>query len=112
MRREAAPADGAGEAKIVEDFGIVVRDAARQDLRFPGVRRSFEALQLLQNFERAVFAEKARVRREVLPAQQPAHELRGETGSHLLAQCAESELVNAREDAAMAPLDFAVRTRW
>ena len=109
MRREAPPADRAGEAKIIENFGIVIGNAAREDLRFPGIRGRFEALKLLEDFERAVFAEQPRIRRHVLPAQQPAHELRRVHRLDLLAQSAERQLVNAREHAAVAPFDFAAR---
>ena len=62
MRREAAPADGPGETEAVEDVRIVVCDAARENLLFPGVRRGFEALQLLQRFECAALAEQSRFR--------------------------------------------------
>src|SRR5580698_9241537 len=75
MGGETAPADRSGEAKTVEDVWIVVRDAARENLLLPRTCRRFESLQLLQRFERAALAEQLRSRRDVLPAQQPAHEL-------------------------------------
>ncbi len=106
MRREAAPADRAGEAELIENVRIVVRDAARENLLFPGSCRRFESLQLLQRFERAALAEQARLRRDVLPAEQPAHELRGSHGLNLFAQRSQREAVNAREQAAVAPFRF------
>ena len=42
----------------------------------------------------------------MLPAKQPVHELRGSDGLDLLAEPAECELVNAREQAAFAPFGF------
>ena len=45
--------------------------------------------------------------RDVLPAQQPAHELRRGHRLNLLAQSAERQPMNAREQTAVAPFDFA-----
>src|SRR5271167_831336 len=63
MWGEAAPADSAGETEAVEDVRIVVCNAARENLLFPGIRRGFESLQLLQRFEGAAFAQQTRFRR-------------------------------------------------
>jgi hypothetical protein len=75
-------------------------------LLFPGIRWRFKTLQLLQGFQRSALAEEARFRSEVLPTEQPAHELRGVHGLNLFAQSAQREAVNAREQAAVAPLRF------
>ncbi len=88
MRREPAPADSAGERELIQDFGIVVDHAARQNLALPGARGNFKALQLAQDFKCAAFgvARNLGARRNVLPAQEPAHKLRGSHGFDLLAQ--------------------------
>src|SRR5690348_1934363 len=106
MGRQAAPADCAGETKLVEQFGFVVRHAAAEDLALPGVCGGFEALQLLQSFQQAAFAEELRAWRQVLPAEEPVHELRGSYGGDLLAQLAEGKAMNAGEEAALAPFGF------
>jgi len=86
----------------------IIRNAAREDLLLPGICRRFESLQLLQRFEGAALAEQARFRREMLPAEQPAHELSGGDGLDLFAQRSEREAMNAGEQAALAPFRFAV----
>ena len=109
MRREATPADCSVETKLIEDFWIVIRDAARQDLALPGVCRSFVALQLAQSFESAAFTEELGSGGEMLPAEEPAHKLRGIDGLNFVAKPAEGEAVNAGEQAAIAPFDFGRR---
>ena len=107
MRREAAPTDGTGEAKIVENFRIIVCHAARENLALPCVRWRFVTLQLPQRFERAAFTEKLRRGGNVLPAEQPAHELRRGDGLNFVAQPAEGLAMDSREQAAVAPFCFA-----
>src|SRR5712691_2614330 len=106
MGRQAAPADRSGETKLVEQFGLVVRDAAREDLALPGICGGLEALQLLQSFQQAAFAQELRAWRQVLPAEEPAHELRGSYRGDLLAQLAERQAMDAGEEAALAPFGF------
>ena len=106
MRRKASPTDGAREAKLVEDFRIVVRDAASENLPLPGVGRCFVSLKLAQSFESAALAEKLSGWGDVLPAQQPAHELRRVNGLNFVAQLSKSKAVNSREQAAIAPFGF------
>ncbi len=110
MRREASPSDGAGETKLIEDFRVVVRDAAGENLAFPGVGRSLIALELAQSFERATLAEKLCGRSDMLPAKQPARELRRADRLNFVAQFAEGEAVNSREEAPIAP--FGLRGGW
>ena len=56
MRRDAAPADGAGEAESVEPAGIVVGDARGKQRALPLDGRGLEAFELVQRFEHALFA--------------------------------------------------------
>ena len=102
MRREAAPRDFAGEAQTVEQFGIVIDDALRQDRGFPRGGGDFVALQLLEDLEQAIDAVQLRAARHVLPAAEEAHEVGGSDGLDFLAQAAEGQAMNARDDAAMA----------
>ena len=69
MRRQASPTDRAGQAKLVEPFGIVVRNTAAQDMPFPRAGRNFEPLQLAQYIKCGAFSLNLTSRREVLPAQ-------------------------------------------
>src|SRR5690348_10173733 len=85
MRRESAPAHCAGKAKIVEMSRIVLAQTLSKDLSLPGIRWNFKSLKLAQDFEQATLAAELRPRRDVLPARQPAHELRRSRGLDLLA---------------------------
>src|SRR5262245_26008552 len=104
MRREPAPANGAGEAKLVEYLGVVIADAPRQYLALPCARGDLKSLELAQDLERAVLIARLRARRNVLPAEKPAHEGGGGYGLNLLAQRAQREPVDTRQQAALAPL--------
>jgi len=50
--------------------------------------RNFKALQLADHFERAVLASHLRARGDVLPAQEPLHELEAVTGAICLRKVA------------------------
>ena len=50
---------------------------------------SFEALHLTNHFERAALAKKLRARRDVLPVEQPIHELRGSDGVNFFSELSE-----------------------
>src|SRR5438067_47011 len=109
MRREAAPAGGAGETKLVQNFGVVISDAAREDLPLPGIRRRFESLQLTQRFQRSALTQKLRTRRDMLPAKQPAHKLRGRNGFNLFSKLPQRQAMDAGEEAAFAPFGLRLR---
>src|ERR1700686_4326227 len=76
MRRQTSPADRASQAELVEPLWIVVCYAPGEYLTLPRVGGDFEALKLAQYFERGPLTLHLRSRSDVLPAQQPAHELR------------------------------------
>ena len=76
MRRKASPSDGAAEAKLVEFGEVVVADARGEDIAFPSVSGKFKTLQLRKDFQKATVAAGLRAGSDVLPAQEPAHELR------------------------------------
>src|SRR5712692_4972545 len=106
MRREASPADRAGEAELVKVFGVVVRDTTREDLALPGICRRFKALQLTQSFKQTALAEQLGAWRDVLPAKQPVHELRLSYRFDLFSELPEGEAMNAGQEAALAPFCF------
>src|SRR6266436_7598086 len=106
MRREAPPADRAGEAELVEVFGVVVGNATRKHVAFPGICRRLKSLQLTQSFEQATLAQQLGAWRDVLPAEQPVHELRRSYGLNLLAELTEGEAMDASQEAALAPFRF------
>src|SRR5208282_5854908 len=106
MRRQTAPADGACEAQLIEVCGIVVGDPAGEHKTLPRAGRDFKSLQLADHFKRAVFAAHLRTRSDMLPSQQPTHELRGSDGGDLLAQGGNGQAMNASQQAALAPFGF------
>ena len=110
MRREPAPADRAGEAELIQT-------SAANSRRYGG--RGFADSQALAgaskpcNWRRISRVPRSprslRAGRDMLPAQQPAHELRRRDRLNLAAQFADRETMNAREQAAFAPFDLGVR---
>src|SRR4029077_14912531 len=106
MWRYPTPACRTGQAQLIEDLRIVIGDAAAQDLALPSIRGSLKTLHLLQDFQRAAIAQHLARRCNVLPAQQPAHELGRCNGSDLLSQRTQGQAVDTGEQATLAPLDF------
>ena len=113
VRGDAAPADGTGEAKIVEPRGGVVGDASGQERALPLDRGSFEAFELRECLEQAVFAGELGLvlveGGEVLPAEEPTHVGCGRNGLDASTEGGEGEAVDALEEAAIAPLDVVNR---
>ncbi len=62
----------------------------------------------MQGFEHAFFAGKLRLRRKMLPAEEPAHVDGWGDGLDLLAQRVEGAAVDTLKDAALAPLDVVI----
>jgi hypothetical protein len=91
---------------MIESFGRIAGDAPPQNLAFPSIRRRLKTLQLAEDFQQAALTRDLRARSQVLPAQEPAHELRGRYRLDLLAQFSYREAVNAGEQAAVAPFGF------
>src|SRR5215472_14198305 len=58
MRRKPSPADCARQAKLVEHLGIVIRNAALEDVALPGICGGFKALYLANRFQSAALAQK------------------------------------------------------
>ena len=105
MRREASPSGHAHEAEAVERGTVVASDAAGKDVAFPSAGGDFKALQLAQDFQQSVLATQIGAGCEMLPAQQPMHELGRRYWLNLLSESRDREPVNARKQAAVTPLD-------
>jgi hypothetical protein len=84
---------------------IVVGDAGRQQRALPLDGGGLETFELVQRLQDALFAGELRLRREMLPAQQPAHVDGGCDRLDLLARGGQREAVNALQDATLAPFD-------
>src|SRR5262249_33867748 len=69
MWRQSSPTHGPGQAELIEEFWIVVADAARPNLPFPGAGWNFKPLQLAKHFQRTMFIANLRSRSNMLPAQ-------------------------------------------
>ena len=67
MRRQPSPADYAGQAKLVQPLGVVIRDASGKDLPLPGIRRNFKSLQLTKDVEQGALALDLGSGRDMLP---------------------------------------------
>src|SRR5260370_7506619 len=94
MWGEPSAAHSAGQAELIEDFGIIIADAPCQRLPFPCAGGDFESLELAQNLQRAAFITKLRAGSNVLPAQEPAHKRGRSDRVNLLAQRAQREPPN------------------
>src|SRR5207244_10105875 len=92
------------ETEAVEIGGVVACDARRQHLSLPGARRQLEPLQQADDLEEPVAAVELRPRLHVLPAEEEAHQVGGGDGLDLATQAAEGQAVDARQQAALAPL--------
>ena len=84
--RDAAPAYGSGEAELVEVARVVVGDAGGEEGALPLDGGGFEAFELREGFEDALFAGELGLRGEVLPAEEPAHVDGGRDGFDLFAE--------------------------
>src|SRR5208337_5696097 len=94
------------QAQLIEVRRIVVRDSAAEHKAFPRARRNFKPLQLANDFERPMFAPYLCTRSQVLPAQQPIHELRSRDRLDLLAQGCDRQAMNPSQQTPLAPLGF------
>src|SRR5580698_6608175 len=106
MRGQPAPAHHSRQAKLIEITRLVVEDSSPEYKSLPGVRRHFESLQLTNDLERAMLAAHLRPRSDVLPPQQPIHELRGGDRLDLFAQRGDGEPMNPRQQSPFAPFNF------
>ena len=104
-RRQPAPHDLAREAQLIEPLRIVAVQARRQDLALPRAGGGLEALQLLEHAAEPVGADQLRATRDALPPQQEPHQRRRAHRLDLAAQLRERQAMDAREHAAVAPLE-------
>ena len=102
--REPQPADLAVVAQPVEPRGVVVAQPAGEQLGLPRDRGGLEALELLDHGGEPGLARELRAGRDVLPAQQEAHEVLRGRGLDALAPRAARVRVHPREQPARDPL--------
>src|SRR5579875_335959 len=91
---------------MIENFGVVISNARAKNFALPRVCGSFTSLKLSQNLQSAAFSKELGSRCDVLPAQQPADELRRGHRLDLLAHSPEGEPMDARQQSAIAPFDL------
>src|SRR3569623_720814 len=102
---QTQPCEMARAAEAVEHLRVITFDARRQDVGLPGGGGYGVAFQLLQHRRERLAALAARLA-EVLPAQQEAHEVGRTDRFDLAAELLHGVTMNAREQAAFAPLDL------
>ena len=103
-RRQPPPSDAAGEAAVVEPLGLVAGKPRGQDFALPGRGGRGEALELLHQRLDRLGAFHAGVIRHALPREQETQEVARGDRLDLGAQALEGIAMNAREQAALAPL--------
>src|SRR5262249_34771966 len=101
---EPRPRDLAGQAELVEPFGTVAADACRQDGGLPGAGGDLESLKLLDRGQEALPPLELAVRRDVLPAQQKAHQILSGDRLDLSAEPIRRVAMDSREEASLAVL--------
>src|ERR1700687_5394938 len=104
VRRKSPPSHRPGQTELVEKVGIIISDSPPENLPLPTIGLRFKALELLKHLECAALAENLRAGRDVLPSQQPVHELRGGEGLNSAPQRFDRKPMNAGEQAPLTPL--------
>src|SRR3569833_1501226 len=108
VRRDPAPHDLPGKTELVEIRRVVIPNAAVEDLALPCRCGNFVTLQLPDDLQRAFGAVQLRARRHVLPAAEEAVQVERADRFDFATQTAERHVMNAGEDTAITPLDFAI----
>src|SRR5512133_2015328 len=109
MRRQTSPAHCPGQAQTVQHCRIVAPHSPPKDLAFPRICGHLKPLQLPEYIQRAALAQYLRSRSDMLPAQQPSHELRRGHRLNLFAQSSDCKSVNACQQSPIAPFDLILR---
>ena len=91
---------------LIEPGGLVFVDARGEDFRFPRACGRFEAFELREHRGQRVRALHARFGRHALPLEQEAQEVPRLHGLDFRAQALHGVAMDAREQAALAPLFF------
>jgi len=91
----------------------IIPHTRRQNRLFPGGRRQFQSLQLLNHTQDSVTSLELAINSDVLPRQQKAHKLHRRNRLDFSAHAPESETMDARQEHPIAPFNFSGRTgRW
>ncbi len=94
------------QALLVQPRRFVLVDAGREDFRFPGACRCFEAFELAENRGEGIGALHPCGWRHALPFEQEAQEVARLNGLDLGAQAFDGVAVDARQEPALAPFLF------
>ena len=108
MRRDPAPTYNTLQAQAIQPPRVVSGDTLGKERSFPLDGRRFKALQQAQRLEHAHLSGELALRSHTLPAQQPLHVDRGRDWLDLPAQASQRLLVDALQDAALAPLHILI----
>src|SRR5260370_21386969 len=100
--RQLRPADLVAEGEGVEEGWIVAIHSRGQNRSFPRVDRDFEAFELMKNLAESVDA--AQLLRHVLPREKESREVGDIHRLDFGAEAVERVSMDAREQAAIAPL--------
>ena len=100
----------ASKAKVIEPRRLIAGEPQRQDLGFPSDGRCFEAFKLRDDIIERPCAFHAGIRCRALPTKQEAQEVAGGDRLDLGAQPLHGVLMNARQQAPLAPF-LALRRR-
>ena len=103
-RREPRPGKAPGQRLGVEPARRIALDAGGEDFGLPGAGGRFEALQRGEHLRQGVGSFQPRVVGQMLPGEQEAQEVAGGDRLDLGAQPPDGVVVDAREQAAVAPL--------
>src|SRR5439155_3214062 len=91
-------------AELIEEIRCIAGDAPRQDLALPCSGRDFIALQLPDYLQQTIDAMQLCAAGDVLPSGEEAEKVCGSDRFDFSAQPAQRHPMNARENAAVAPL--------
>ena len=105
-RRQPAPANPSGEAKLVEPGGRVVIDAQRQHLGLPGRSRQFVSIEQFEHGSDAVGSFGTVISASPLPCEQKALKVRKRDRLNFCAQTVDRQAMNSCKQTAVAPFHF------
>src|SRR5262245_1675695 len=105
MRREASPHDRPAKAQVIEKTGLISKQTRRKNVAFPCNRGGFKAGHLSNDLPDSIFTMELCIRCSVLPLEKDAHEIRRCHRLDFPPQATQSQSMNSRQQAAVAPLD-------
>ena len=105
-RRQPAPANPPGEAKLVEPGRRVILDAQRQHFGLPGRGRQFVSIEQFKHGFDALGSFGTVIGAHPLPREQKALKVRERDRLDFRAQTVDRQAMNSSKQTAVAPFDF------